>query len=1151
MTAEVQNARSWDDVAYLASTYGDQLDPWHIMYLLNAIPRYSPLGRMTRAQRAQVQPLLQYLLQRVKQPGPYHSPRSLANTAYTLARAGLKDEDILKLLKGAAQKHASRMTPGSLARSLYALASDTSAPGATKADFPLAPQRSGPPPPDSGADARQRPASLYPGQTRGDDRVVDQLVEQAQRNMDRFSPVELPQVLAALSRLGYRVDPAVVKRWREQLRQKADLLDDDGAQETLSALHSLDGGSQLGLEEEGEEEEEEEEEQDVIGVEHEEQGADLSLRGDLAPEKLIQPGYGERISPASSPSNATVAGGQWRTGNVLQPAARSYGEVGGHFPQAASPVMSFVSPSRGPTGEDGDEDDEEDEDGASLSPAVMRRAIINQQVSCASTLQDIVSLLRYYFQVLEFHQVATLLLKAAVMSRQNDGLALQSGYQVVQGCLRAARRTLATMDGGGVVMLLHAFALLGAYDRDMLIHSLSFLQRNMSQLPPQVLGEAIYWLGRMGAKPPGDWLAYSAHYSRGSISGFSSTDLQHIAMGYVLLQYYPGATWLEAAWQQLKEMVRSPEESSNSQEALEDVWIDIIKSLAILGWPAAQHWCKNHLDRNGHLLPGVEALGTLVGLGGPEKTWARGASVAPIAASKGTAGEAVPSGRVLRRKVEVKEDKEKVVPGRNAIGSEVGSPPKLAKLSEMSDHAEPAREGRSSKHRREMGERGASEGPPSPKGRMAVNEWLDRALQGGLEGESALSSVDAGPLEDVPISELLSLGQQGQMEAIRETSEPQRPSHGEPVKSGSPGQRPGMDIKGAWVKGSDKTTRVQEGSTGPVGGPLSSKGVSGDRKSEAPGKSESPRSEESLHNEPSQRRTKQRVGGVGGGGQKPSVPGEQEAGVSSSSHPSGRVPINRGGGGDTDEDSAAARGQELSDVHFHPIHGKRQGGPSQERGPHKGHKKGTNQKGPSAPRDHRELGYSGQEEFLLCRNLLRMKPISRGALRINVKKVEDQLGQMRARLALKKLQVESEEAAALAPVRRLQSDFDNFKRRHQEDMKQVEDQVVVEVVEKVLPLLDNFERALSYHSLSEAQTDNERMMHYFYDALYRQLLAILKEHDIREVPGEGSIFDPNYHEGIMREERPDVEEGRVLEVLRKGYMRGDKLVRPALVKVSA
>ncbi|EFN54265.1 hypothetical protein CHLNCDRAFT_36141 [Chlorella variabilis] len=130
---------------------------------------------------------------------------------------------------------------------------------------------------------------------------------------------------------------------------------------------------------------------------------------------------------------------------------------------------------------------------------------------------------------------------------------------------------------------------------------------------------------------------------------------------------------------------------------------------------------------------------------------------------------------------------------------------------------------------------------------------------------------------------------------------------------------------------------------------------------------------------------------------------------------------------------------------------------------------------------------------------------------------------------------------------RLQADFDNFRKRTAGEKDALRVSVRGDTVAELLPLVDNFELAKAQLKL---ETEGEKRVDAAYQGLYKQMVELFRGLGLEAVPGVGSPFDPNLHDAIMREASEDVPDGTVLEEFRKGFVIGDKLLRPAMVKVS-
>jgi len=131
---------------------------------------------------------------------------------------------------------------------------------------------------------------------------------------------------------------------------------------------------------------------------------------------------------------------------------------------------------------------------------------------------------------------------------------------------------------------------------------------------------------------------------------------------------------------------------------------------------------------------------------------------------------------------------------------------------------------------------------------------------------------------------------------------------------------------------------------------------------------------------------------------------------------------------------------------------------------------------------------------------------------------------------------------------RTTADFDNFKKRAAREKQEAIRYANEAVLEKLVPVLDNFDAALSAtqnHSGGAAQSLQTGVA-----MIFQQLKKVLTESGLEEVDATGQKFDPNLHEAVSQQETSDVAEGQVLQQLRKGYKLRDRLLRPATVVVA-
>lgn len=129
---------------------------------------------------------------------------------------------------------------------------------------------------------------------------------------------------------------------------------------------------------------------------------------------------------------------------------------------------------------------------------------------------------------------------------------------------------------------------------------------------------------------------------------------------------------------------------------------------------------------------------------------------------------------------------------------------------------------------------------------------------------------------------------------------------------------------------------------------------------------------------------------------------------------------------------------------------------------------------------------------------------------------------------------------------RIQADYDNFRRRTKDEKATEAKFKAQSLAERLLPALDNFERALNVDvEGSEAQSLLEGM-----DMVYRQVKEAFESENIREISAEGQPFDPQFHQAVSQADDENAASNTVVEVMQKGYMLNDRVIRPAMVKVA-
>jgi len=128
---------------------------------------------------------------------------------------------------------------------------------------------------------------------------------------------------------------------------------------------------------------------------------------------------------------------------------------------------------------------------------------------------------------------------------------------------------------------------------------------------------------------------------------------------------------------------------------------------------------------------------------------------------------------------------------------------------------------------------------------------------------------------------------------------------------------------------------------------------------------------------------------------------------------------------------------------------------------------------------------------------------------------------------------------------RLQADFENYRKRIERDRAAEHQRAVASAIEPVLPVLDDFERALETHRDPGYEKFREG-----FDLIYRRLWGALHKLGLKRIEAEGKPFDPHQHQAVERVESKDHPDGSVLTELAPGYKFHDRVLRPAMVRVA-
>jgi molecular chaperone GrpE len=142
---------------------------------------------------------------------------------------------------------------------------------------------------------------------------------------------------------------------------------------------------------------------------------------------------------------------------------------------------------------------------------------------------------------------------------------------------------------------------------------------------------------------------------------------------------------------------------------------------------------------------------------------------------------------------------------------------------------------------------------------------------------------------------------------------------------------------------------------------------------------------------------------------------------------------------------------------------------------------------------------------------------------------------------------EAKAAEYLDGWQRARAEFANYKKRVERDREQLRQNLKGDLVRQYLPVIDDLERALK----DRPQDGDGVAWADGIELTYRKLLSILETEGVATMKAEGELFDPNRHEAIAQTPSDDHESGQIIEVLQQGYLIGERVLRPAVVRVAA
>lgn len=143
-------------------------------------------------------------------------------------------------------------------------------------------------------------------------------------------------------------------------------------------------------------------------------------------------------------------------------------------------------------------------------------------------------------------------------------------------------------------------------------------------------------------------------------------------------------------------------------------------------------------------------------------------------------------------------------------------------------------------------------------------------------------------------------------------------------------------------------------------------------------------------------------------------------------------------------------------------------------------------------------------------------------------------------------QLSSQAAEYLDGWQRARAELANYKKRVERERREAYHRAAGDILIKQLEILDDLERALEERPQDEATASWAEGI----DMVHRKFKGLLESHNIEPIEAAGEPFDPNFHEAISHEETDEVDEGYVIDVIKPGYRMGDRVLRPALVRVA-
>ena len=126
------------------------------------------------------------------------------------------------------------------------------------------------------------------------------------------------------------------------------------------------------------------------------------------------------------------------------------------------------------------------------------------------------------------------------------------------------------------------------------------------------------------------------------------------------------------------------------------------------------------------------------------------------------------------------------------------------------------------------------------------------------------------------------------------------------------------------------------------------------------------------------------------------------------------------------------------------------------------------------------------------------------------------------------------------------AEFDNFRKRTERERQALSEAAAADLIQDLLPLVDDLERALKADPGTEGAEAYRRGV----ELIHRQLTEVLRKRGVRPIEAIGANFDPHFHQAVVHQPSAEHRDGEIIEEFRRGYMLGERLLRPSMVKVA-